>query len=124
MNGQVNSVFFFETQYEQMRHPHYGRFLRLEPDRLGELPWLTSAKTLSPWTSDPMPMAVRTFDLRTQASPARNCESAMNKHGLSSSGNSISGSRLEAARLKRIRTRTIRAVSLVVLAALCLPVTA
>lgn len=43
MNGQFNSVFFFETLYEQMRHPHYGRFLRLEPDRLVELPWLTSA---------------------------------------------------------------------------------
>jgi uncharacterized protein YndB with AHSA1/START domain len=43
MNGQVNSVFFFETQYEQMRHPHYARFLRFEPDRLVELPWLTSA---------------------------------------------------------------------------------
>lgn len=47
----------------------------------------------------------------------------MNKHGRRS-GNSISGSRLEAAQLKKIRMRTIRAVSLVVLAALCLPVAA
>lgn len=42
MKAEVNGVFYFETQFEETRHPHYGRFLRLEPNKHIEITWLNA----------------------------------------------------------------------------------
>ncbi|MGD0391522.1 MAG: SRPBCC domain-containing protein [Acidimicrobiales bacterium] len=41
MSPVVGEPYWFEVIHDGSRHPHYGRFLALEPDRLIEQTWVT-----------------------------------------------------------------------------------
>ncbi|MGW6984397.1 SRPBCC family protein [Streptomyces sp. NPDC054932] len=43
MRAVVDEPFVFVTRHEDQLHPHYGRFLELEPQRLVTLTWVTGA---------------------------------------------------------------------------------
>lgn len=45
MQATSGAPYFFETHYEGARHPHYGRFLELEPARRIQMTWVTEAGT-------------------------------------------------------------------------------
>ena len=44
MNPVVGEPFWFEVIHDGEHHPHYGRFLALEPGRLIEQTWVTGRK--------------------------------------------------------------------------------
>lgn len=45
LRAEPDLPFFFSTQHEGQRHPHYGRVLRVEPGRELEITWVNEAGT-------------------------------------------------------------------------------
>jgi uncharacterized protein YndB with AHSA1/START domain len=93
MKGEVNAPFYFETRFEGTRHPHYGRFLALEPDRLVELAWLTDAThgVETVVTVELTPQDGPRSGSPTQASRMRRRETATPEHGQGFSSTSTNG---------------------------------
>ena len=86
MKAEVNAVFFWEVHHAGNRYPHYGRFLRLEPDQLVELTWLTGLTgTKGAETVITVELAPEErehdYDSPRQVFWTRNREMYMNKHG-------------------------------------------
>ncbi len=46
MQARVGTPYFFETFFEEKRHPHHGRILQFEIDKLFEITWLNEDGTL------------------------------------------------------------------------------
>jgi uncharacterized protein YndB with AHSA1/START domain len=43
MRAEVGEPFYFDVEYQGVHHPHYGRILSLELDRVVEMTWLTGS---------------------------------------------------------------------------------